>query len=53
MTAVSVEILPRPVVDEESATFVIEEPTSLVVVEDIEALTEGATPGCNDDNPYR
>ncbi|MEU6004214.1 hypothetical protein [Streptomyces sp. NPDC047197] len=45
MTAVAIEITPRPTEPEE--------PTSLVVVEDLEDLTAGATSGCNDDNPYR
>ncbi|AEW98852.1 hypothetical protein SCATT_p06590 (plasmid) [Streptantibioticus cattleyicolor NRRL 8057 = DSM 46488] len=29
------------------------EPAGLVIVDDVESLTEGTTPGCNDDNPYR
>ncbi|NGO77754.1 hypothetical protein G6045_19115 [Streptomyces sp. YC504] len=46
MTAVAVEIRPRPTED-------APEPEALIVVEDIEALTTGAMPGCSDDNPYR
>ncbi|MGA6172389.1 hypothetical protein ACPEIF_19340 [Streptomyces sp. NPDC012600] len=45
MTAVMVEITPRP------AT--LEEPEAVILLDDLEALTEGAVPGCNDDNPYR
>ncbi|MDQ8704873.1 hypothetical protein RCO28_20600 [Streptomyces sp. LHD-70] len=45
MTAVAVEITPRPVEPEEI--------TAPVLVEDLETLTDGAVPGCGDDNPYR
>ncbi len=45
MTAVMVEISPRPPVQEE--------PERVVLLADLEVLTEGAVPGCNDDNPYR
>ncbi|MGX1851042.1 hypothetical protein OIU91_17170 [Streptomyces sp. NBC_01456] len=45
MTTVTVEISPRPPVREE--------PGGIVLLEDLEALTEGAVPGCNEDNPYR
>ncbi|MGV9521806.1 hypothetical protein ACWDRS_16625 [Streptomyces griseus] len=45
MTTVMVEISPRP--------LVAEEPERVVLLDDLESLTEGATPGCNDDNPYR
>ncbi|MEV7476693.1 MULTISPECIES: hypothetical protein [Streptomyces] len=44
MTAAMVEISPRPPVGEESE--------GVVLLDDLEALTEGAVPGCNDDNPY-
>ncbi|WP_267913054.1 hypothetical protein [Streptomyces sp. N35] len=44
MTAVAVKIRPRPAE---------EEPEALIVVEDIEALTTGANPGCSNDNPCR
>ncbi|SCD36553.1 MULTISPECIES: hypothetical protein [unclassified Streptomyces] len=45
MTAVMVEIGPRPPA--------LEEPEEVILLDDLEALTEGAVPGCNDDNPYR
>jgi hypothetical protein len=45
MTAVAVEITQGP--DTEP------QPTGLVLVDDVEALTEGTTPGCGDDNPYQ
>ncbi|MFI2372091.1 hypothetical protein [Streptomyces sp. NPDC018833] len=44
MTTAMVEISPRPQV---------QEPEGVVLLEDLEVLTEGAVPGCNDDNPYR
>jgi hypothetical protein len=47
MTAVAVEISPRPL------EAIAAEPEGLVVVEDVEALTVGAVPGCGDDNPYQ
>jgi hypothetical protein len=55
MTAVAVEISPRPVVGmpEPTAHQASPEPAGLVIVDDVEALAEGSTPGCNDDNPYR
>ncbi|MGW4442442.1 hypothetical protein [Streptomyces sp. NPDC004100] len=45
MTAVMVEISPRPPA--------LEEPEGVIILTDLEVLTEGAVPGCNDDNPYR
>ncbi|MEU7567467.1 hypothetical protein AB0A99_15935 [Streptomyces fradiae] len=45
MTAVMVEISPRP--------SALEQPEGVIFVDDLEVLTEGAVPGCNDDNPYR
>ncbi|MER8028164.1 hypothetical protein ABTZ78_04195 [Streptomyces bauhiniae] len=45
MTAVMVEIRPRPPA--------LEDPEGVVLLHDLEVLTEGAVPGCNDDNPYR
>lgn len=45
MTTVMVEIGPRPPVPEE--------PQGVILLDDLEVLTEGAVPGCNDDNPYR
>ncbi|MDI3385455.1 hypothetical protein QIS99_04385 [Streptomyces sp. B-S-A8] len=48
MTAVAVEITPRSVAPVEP-----KEITAPVLVEDLEALTDGAVPGCGDDNPYR
>ncbi len=39
MTAVMVEITRKP--------------EDVVLVADVEALTAGTVPGCNDDNPYR
>ncbi|MFE7625409.1 hypothetical protein [Streptomyces sp. NPDC057509] len=45
MTAVMVEIGPRP--------SALEEPGGVILLDDLEVLSEGAIPGCNDDNPYR
>ncbi|WP_205387615.1 hypothetical protein [Streptomyces cavourensis] len=45
MTTVMVEIGPRPPEPEE--------PEGVILLDDLEVLTEGAVPGCNDDNPYR
>ncbi|MFS0696347.1 hypothetical protein [Streptomyces nitrosporeus] len=45
MTAVMVEINPRPPA--------LEEPGEVILLDDLEVLSEGAVPGCNDDNPYR
>ncbi|MEV0633914.1 hypothetical protein AB0I77_02850 [Streptomyces sp. NPDC050619] len=45
MTAVLVEIGP-------SRTAIKEDPEAVVLVEDVDALTADALPGCNDDNPY-
>lgn len=45
MTAVTVEISPRPPA--------VKEIEGVILLEDLEVLTEGAVPGCNDDNPYR
>ncbi|MFJ1600196.1 hypothetical protein [Streptomyces sp. NPDC088261] len=44
-TALTVEIITRPPV--------LDEPEGVVLLDDLEVLTEGAVPGCNDDNPYR
>ncbi|MGW0822207.1 hypothetical protein [Streptomyces sp. NPDC002845] len=44
-TAVAIEITRRPETEEE--------PTGLVIVEDLEALAEESAAPCNDDNPYR
>lgn len=55
MSSVAVEIashptglIPVPAVPENRT-----EPSRPVIVDDVESLTEGTTPGCNDDNPYR
>jgi hypothetical protein len=32
---------------------VIQDPDDVVLVCDVEELTAGTVPGCNDDNPYR
>ncbi|MCE7081352.1 hypothetical protein [Streptomyces sp. ST2-7A] len=54
MTAVAVEITPRPVAAEpEPLRPVSPEPAGLVIVDDVEALAEGTAAACNDDNPYR
>ncbi len=45
MTAVTVEISPRPPAQEK--------PEGVILLDDLEMLSEGAIPGCNDDNPYR
>ena len=55
MTVTAVEITPRqapfstaPVPAGRAA-----EPTGIVIVADVEALTRTNQPGCGDDNPYR
>ncbi|MGD3112325.1 hypothetical protein [Streptomyces sp. YGL11-2] len=55
MTAIDVEITPPVTTLPQSATPAptSPEPVGLVIVDDVEALTEGTIPGCNDDNPYR
>jgi hypothetical protein len=56
MSAVAVEITPRPALELVPAPSVqpmTPEPAGLVIVDDVESLTEGTVPGCNDDNPYR
>ncbi len=56
MSAVAVEITPRPMLElapDPSDRPKTPEPVGLVIVDDVESLTEGTTPGCNDDNPYR
>ncbi|MGW4627115.1 hypothetical protein [Streptomyces rubiginosohelvolus] len=45
MTAVMVEISPGPPTQQE--------PEGVILLDDLEMLSEGAIPGCNDDNPYR
>ncbi|MGI5443779.1 hypothetical protein ACQEV4_42495 [Streptomyces shenzhenensis] len=45
MTTVMVEIAP-------TRTAVGADPGAVVLVEDVNALTAGALPGCGDDNPY-
>ncbi|WP_210581984.1 hypothetical protein [Streptomyces sp. GESEQ-4] len=45
MTAVMIELTRRP-------EPVVEDPDTIVLVEDVEALTAGTVPGCGDDNPY-
>ncbi|MGA5008637.1 hypothetical protein [Streptomyces koyangensis] len=45
MTAVMVEITSPPTA--------LREPEEVALLDDLETLTEGAVPGCNDDNPYR
>lgn len=55
MTAFAVEIGSRPVMGlpHPTAHQASPEPAGLVIVDEVEALAEGTTPGCNDDNPYR
>ncbi|MFJ6742208.1 hypothetical protein ACIQOU_25365 [Streptomyces sp. NPDC091279] len=45
MSTVMVEITPQPPIQDE--------PQDVILLSDLETLTEGALPGCNDDNPYR
>ena len=45
MTAVMIELTRKP----EPA---IQDPDTIVLVEDVDALTTGTLPGCGDDNPY-
>jgi hypothetical protein len=55
MTAVAVEITQRPVSGpptKGSAHPTSTEFTGVLIVDDVESLTDGATPGCGDDNPY-
>ncbi|WP_164543644.1 hypothetical protein [Streptomyces mobaraensis] len=55
MTAVPVEITPRPHAPELTLAPprpTNPEPTDILIVSNVETLTAGATPGCNDDNPY-
>lgn len=44
-SAVMVEITRRP-------QPIVEDPGEIVLVADVEELTEGTVPGCGDDNPY-
>ncbi|MFE4368575.1 hypothetical protein ACFRMN_10075 [Streptomyces sp. NPDC056835] len=58
MSAVAVEIASRPfaalgLVPVPAVPPKAPEPAGLVIVDDLESLTEGTTPGCNDDNPYQ
>ncbi|WP_189382465.1 hypothetical protein [Streptosporangium nondiastaticum] len=54
MTAVPVEIGPRPAtLNLTLAPPAPTEPDGVLIVDDVEALAAGSTPGCNDDNPYR
>ncbi|GFH36481.1 MULTISPECIES: hypothetical protein [Streptomyces] len=56
MSAVAVELTTRPGLSLVPATGdqpKTPEPAGLVIVDDVESLTEGTVPGCNDDNPYR
>ncbi|WP_329303970.1 hypothetical protein OG410_41895 [Streptomyces sp. NBC_00659] len=46
MTAVAIEITPRP-------APVVADPDEVVLIGDVDMLTAGTTPGCNDDNPYQ
>ncbi|MGW2523972.1 hypothetical protein ACWC09_44740 [Streptomyces sp. NPDC001617] len=45
MTAVMIELTPKP----EPA---VQDPDTIVLIDDIETLTAGTVPGCGDDNPY-
>ncbi|MCG0069245.1 hypothetical protein ACIP3A_21420 [Streptomyces tricolor] len=45
MTAVMVELTHKP-------GTVVDAPEDIVLVPDVDALTAGTVPGCNDDNPY-
>ncbi|MFD5815627.1 hypothetical protein [Streptomyces sp. NPDC127038] len=47
MTAVMVEITPPP------AAEALADPTGIVLVDDVSALTASVESGCNDDNPYK
>ncbi|MFM9445040.1 hypothetical protein [Streptomyces acidiscabies] len=53
MTAIAVEITRRPVagLPKSAVRSAAPEPVGLVIVEDVEALADGA--GCSDDNPYQ
>lgn len=54
MTAVSVEIAPRPLAAAPApvARSASPDPSGPVIVDDVETLATGAIPGCGDDNPY-
>jgi hypothetical protein len=55
MTVTAVQITPRPAPPSTTPTPAgrAAEPTGLVIVADVEALTRTNRPGCGDDNPYR
>lgn len=57
MTITAVQITPRPAPTSTTPTPVpagaAAEPTGIVIVADVEALTRTNQPGCGDDNPYR
>jgi hypothetical protein len=45
MAAVMVELTRKP-------ELAVQDPADIVLVTDVEALTEGTVPACGDDNPY-
>ncbi|MFF4515579.1 hypothetical protein [Streptomyces mirabilis] len=55
MNVVTVEITTRPAVGQPGIPVhsVSPEPAGLIIVDDVESLTEGTTAACNDDNPYK
>ncbi|MEU1552166.1 hypothetical protein ABZ517_05515 [Streptomyces scabiei] len=53
MTAVAVEITPRRPADAPVLRPPAEELSGVVIVADVDSLSEGATAPCNDDNPYQ
>lgn len=52
MTMVDVEITRPTTAAAQPDASGTPEPAGVVIVEDVEALTTGALPGCGDDNPY-
>lgn len=53
MTAVAVEITTRAAAGAPAPLAVVTtEPPGPVILDDVETLTAGATPGCGEDNPY-
>ncbi|WP_327007071.1 hypothetical protein OHA72_07215 [Dactylosporangium sp. NBC_01737] len=55
MTVTAVQITRRPAPTSTTPVFASRaaEPTSIVIIADVEALTRTNQPGCGDDNPYR
>ncbi|MEU6593277.1 hypothetical protein ABZ923_29310 [Streptomyces sp. NPDC046881] len=46
MPAVMVELTRKP-------ELVVQDPEDVTLIGDVDTLTPGTVPGCNDDNPYQ